>query len=93
MEPVSLCDIEDLEDTPDFDEYALPDVFPFDAGKNYPVMKVMNMLPKEGTSQNLIHIIQCMFTFHNIKSKRGMIISSKTRLGEKHLCMVKKQPW
>ena len=33
------------------------------------VMKVMNMLQKEGTSQIIIHLIPCMFKFHNIKSK------------------------
>ena len=62
--------MEDLEDTQDFDEYALPDVSPPDAGKNYPIMKVMNMLRKEGTSQIMIYLIQCMLTLHNIKSKR-----------------------
>ena len=40
--------MEDLEDTQYFDEYALPDVFPPDAGKFYLIMNVMNMLQKEG---------------------------------------------
>ena len=62
--------MEDLEDTQYFDEYTLPDVFPSDAGKFSLIMKVMNLLRKEGTSQIMIHLIQCMLTFHNIKSKR-----------------------
>ena len=34
------------------------------------IMKVMNLLRKEVTSKIMIHLIQCMLTFHNIKSKR-----------------------
>ena len=45
--------MEDLEDIQDFYEYALPDVFNPDAGKFYMVMKVMNLLREEGTSQIL----------------------------------------
>ena len=62
--------MEDLEDTQDFDEYALHNVFTPDAGKNSLIMKVMNMLRKEGTSQVMIHLIHCMLIFHNINSKR-----------------------
>ena len=29
-----FCDMEDLEDNQDFDEYTLPDIYPPDAGKN-----------------------------------------------------------
>ena len=36
----------------------------------YLIMKVMNLLKNEDTSQIMIHLIQCMFTFHNIMSKR-----------------------
>ena len=36
----------------------------------------MNLFQKEGTSQITIHPLQCMFTFHNIKSKIGMLTSS-----------------
>ena len=74
--------MEYLEDTQDFDEYALFGVSAPDAGKSSLIIKVMNMLRKEGTSQIMIHIIRCMFTFHNIKSKRLMLISSKTSLGK-----------
>ena len=35
----------------------------------YLIMKVMNMLRKEGVSQIIIHLIPCMLTLHNIKSK------------------------
>ena len=33
------------------------------------IMKVMNMLRKEGTSQIIIYLIHCMLTFHNIETK------------------------
>ena len=45
--------MEDLEDTQYFYVYALPDVFTPDSGKIYMVMKLMNMLREEGTSQIL----------------------------------------
>ena len=48
----------------------------------YLIMKVMNMLRKEGVSQIIIHLIPCMLTLHNIKSKIWMLISSKTSLGK-----------
>ena len=48
-----LCDMEDLEDTQDFYEYALPNVFTPGAGKVYMVTNVMNMLREDGTSQTL----------------------------------------
>ena len=44
------------------------------------ILKLMNMLRKEGTSQIMIHFIQCMLIFHNIMSNRWMLISSKTIL-------------
>ena len=72
--------MEDIEDTQDFYKYALPDVSPLMLEK-YLIMKVMNLLRKEGTSQIIIYLIQCMLTFHNIESKRLMIIISKTSLG------------
>ena len=62
--------MEYLEYTQDFDEYSLPDVFPPDAGKFSLIMKVINMLWKEGRIQIMIHLVQCMLIFHNIKSKR-----------------------
>ena len=68
-EPGHFYDIEDLEDNEYFDEYALFDVSPPDAGKISLIMKVMNLLRKEGTSQITIHLIQSMLKFHNIKSK------------------------
>ena len=34
------------------------------------ILKLMNMLRKEGTSQIMIHFIQCMLIFHNIMSNR-----------------------
>ena len=77
----TLCDMEDLED-----KYLMstlyPMVFPSDAGNFSLIMKVMNPLRKEGTSQIIIHLIQCMLAFQNIKSKRGMLIISKTMLGK-----------
>ena len=33
-EPGPLCDVEDIEDNQDFDQDALPDIFPLDAGEN-----------------------------------------------------------
>ena len=72
--------MEALEDTQDFDEYLLPDLFSLMLETFSLIMTVMNMLRKEGTSQINIHIIQFMLTFHNIKSKRLMLISSKTNL-------------
>ena len=52
-EPVIFCYMEDIEDTQYFYEYSLPDVFTPDAGFFSLVMKVMNLLRKEGTSQIL----------------------------------------
>ena len=46
------------------------------------IKKVMNVLWKEGKSQITIHLIQCMLTLHNIRSKRLMLISSKKNLGK-----------
>ena len=45
-EPGTFCDMEYIEDTHDFDECALPDFFPPDAGKFSLITKVMNMLRK-----------------------------------------------
>ena len=56
-EPGPFCYMEDLEDTQDFDEYALFYVFPPDSGKISLIIKVMNLLRKEGTSQIIIHLI------------------------------------
>ena len=53
------------------------------------IMKVMNLLRKERTSKIMNNLIQCMLTFHNIKSKIWMSISSKISLGKKN-CMVQK---
>ena len=50
VEPGLLCDMEDIEDTQYYDDYALPDVPPPDAEKTSLIMTVMNMLQKEGTS-------------------------------------------
>ena len=44
LAPGHFCDMEDLEDTQDFYEYALPDVFTPDAETFSMVMKVMNLL-------------------------------------------------
>ena len=46
-----FCDMEYLEDTQAFDEYALPDVLTPDVGKISMVMKIMNMLQEEGTGK------------------------------------------
>ena len=45
--------MEDLEDNQDLYEYTLPDVFTPGAGKVSMVMKVMNLLREEVTSQIL----------------------------------------
>ena len=45
--------MEDLEDTQDIYEYALPDILNPDAGKLSMVMKVMNLLWEEVTSEIL----------------------------------------
>ena len=45
--------MEDLEDTQYFYEYSLPDVLNPDSGNLSKVMKVMNMLREEGTSEIL----------------------------------------
>ena len=62
--------MEDLEDTQNIDEYALPDAPPPDAGKFSLIMKLMNILRKEGKIQIMNNLIQCMLILHNIKSKR-----------------------
>ena len=49
--PGNFCDMEDLEDTQDFYEYALTDVFTPDVGKFSMVMKEMNLFWEEGTGQ------------------------------------------
>ena len=69
-EPEHFYDMEDIEDTQDFDEYALSDVPPPDSGNVSLIMKVMNLLRKEVTIQIMIHLVQCMLTFHNINQKR-----------------------
>ena len=51
--PGPFCDIEDLEDTQFFYEYALPDFFTPDTGTFLMVMKAVNMLREEGKSQIL----------------------------------------
>ena len=61
--------MEDIEDTQYFDEYDIPDVSPPDSGKNNLIVKVMNLFQKEGISQIMIYIVQCMLIFHNFKSK------------------------
>ena len=43
--------MEDLEDTQGFYEYALSDVFTPNAGNVSMVMKIINLLREEGTSQ------------------------------------------
>ena len=64
-----FCDMEDLEDTQDFDKYALPYAPPLMLENVSLIIKVMNMLRKKGKSQIMINIIQCMLIFHNINSK------------------------
>ena len=81
-EPGPFYDIEDLEDTQYFDEYALFDFSSLMLEFFSLIMKVMNMLQKEGKSQIMINLIQCMLTFHNIMYKILMLISSKKKLGE-----------
>ena len=51
--PGTFFDIEDLEDTQDFFEYALPDIFTPNASKISMVMKLMNFFCEEGASQIL----------------------------------------
>ena len=43
--------MEDLEDTQDIYEYALPDILTPDAGKLSMVMKAMNLFWEKGTSK------------------------------------------
>ena len=62
--------MEDLEDAQDFDEYALPDVFPPDAGNVFSDHESNKYVAGGGESLITIHLIQCVLTFHNIKSKR-----------------------
>ena len=59
-----------LEYTQYFDEYAIPNVSPPNAGTFYLVIKVINLLWKEDTCQIIIYLIQCMLTFHHIKYKK-----------------------
>ena len=61
--------MEDLEYTQGFDDYAQPGAVPPDSGHFPLILKVTNMLQKEGTSQIIIHLIHLMLTLHNIKSK------------------------
>ena len=55
--------MEDIEDTQYFDEYALFGVFPLMLEKLSLIMKVINLLRKEGASQIMMHLIQCLLTF------------------------------
>ena len=50
-EPGPWCDMKDLENTQDFYEYALPDVFTPDVGKFSMVMKAMNLFWEKGTNK------------------------------------------
>ena len=70
----------DLEYTQYFDDFTQPNVVPPDSGHFSLIMKVTNLLRKEGTSQIMIHPIQFMLTLQNIKSKRWILIRSKTML-------------
>ena len=65
----TFCDMEDLEDTADFDEYNLLVFPPLMLATFSLIMKVMNLLRKYGTGQIMIHLIQCMLTLNNIKYK------------------------
>ena len=51
--PWPFCDMEDPEDTQDFYEYDLSDVFTPDDGKFAMITKIMNLLREEGTSKML----------------------------------------
>ena len=75
--------MEDLEDNQDFDEYTmLYLMFPPLIMEKYLIMKVMNLLRKEGTSKIVIYLILCMLVFQNIKSKILILISSNTSVGK-----------
>ena len=74
--------MEDLEDTQNFHESALPDVVPLDAGKNLLMTKLTNLLRKESTIQITIHPLHCMFILQNIKSKILFLISSNKSSGK-----------
>ena len=78
----------DLEYTQYFDDFTQPNVVPPDSGHFSLIMKVTNLLRKEGTSQIMIHPIQCMFTFHDINYKILMAITSKKILVKEKLFMV-----
>ena len=69
-------------DSQDFDEDALPDFVPLDAGNILLMMKVMNLFRKEMTNKIIIHPLRCMLTFQNTKSKRLMLIISRKNLGK-----------
>ena len=49
--PGPFCDIEDLEDTQFFYEYALPDFFTPDTGTFLMVMKAMNLFWEKATGK------------------------------------------
>ena len=58
------------------------------------IMKVMNMLWNEVTSQIKIITLQCMLIFHHTRYKILMLVRSRTILWmEKTLFMVQKQYW
>ena len=82
--------MEHLRDTQYCDKYALPDFYVLDAGRNSLMTKVMNLLRKEGTIQIMINLIQCMLTFHNIKSKRWILTSSKKSSIKERFCTILK---
>ena len=43
--------------------------YPLVLEKHYLIMKVMNTLRKDGTSQIMIHLTHCMLKFYNINTK------------------------
>ena len=61
--------MEYLEDTQYFGEYTLTDVSSQVMELFSLVMKVINLVRKEGGDQVTIYLIQCMLTFQYIKSQ------------------------
>ena len=59
-----------------------PVLSPLNMMKIIIMMKVMNMLEKEVTSKIMVHRLQCMLIFHNIKSKILMLIGLRVVLGK-----------
>ena len=81
MEPGPLCDIEDLEDTPLFDWYGLPDVSPPGAGKCFSDYEGNEYVAEIGYNPNkyLSHIMHIEITEYQVQNMNVNNLKDKLR--------------